>query len=66
MQKRKNIIFGQTGVRISFADKRNLLMECLDTNSKTIIITDPKTDLGHLKKVHKLAKKFQCKPTIIT
>lgn len=47
---KKNIVFGQTGGGMSFTSQRNLLMGCLDTNSKTYVVTDPKTDLEHLKK----------------
>lgn len=50
---KKNIVVGQVNIGMSFAIKRNLLMECFNPNSKTYVVTDPKTDLGHFKKFNK-------------
>lgn len=50
---KKNIVFGQPDIGMSFARKRNLLMECFNPNSKTYVVTDPKKDLGHFKKFDK-------------
>lgn len=47
-QMPNTIVLGQIGGDgMRFESQRNLLMECFDTNSKTYVVTDPKTELEH-------------------